>query len=127
MIGSYLEALKAGEPMLMRAGWLADVPDPENFLHVLLHSEKIGTDNYSRYSNKKFDELVEKARFTADAAERTSLYQQAEQTAVNDAAWIFVYHYRDVMLSKPYVKGFVRPVQGDFRLPLHTLRLEGKK
>jgi len=125
--GSYLEALKAGEPMLMRAGWLADVPDPENFLYVLLHSEKIGTDNYSRYSNEKFDKLVEKARFTADAAERIALYQQAERMVVEDAAWIFIYHYRDVLMCKPYVKGLVLPVQGDFRIPLYKMWLAGKK
>jgi oligopeptide transport system substrate-binding protein len=125
--GSYLEALKAGEPMLMRAGWLADVPDPENFLYVLLHSEKIGTDNYARYSNKEFDKLVEKARFTADTVKRIALYQQAEQTAVDDAPWILIYHYRDVMLCKPYVEGLVQPVQGDFRIPLHKLWLHGKR
>jgi oligopeptide transport system substrate-binding protein len=124
--GSYLEALKAGEPMLMRAAWLADVPDPENFLFVLLHSEKIGTDNYSRYSNKEFDKLVEKARFESDPAERIALYQKAEEMAVDDAVWIFIYHYRDVLMCKPYVKGLVFPTQGDFRIPLNRLWLEGK-
>jgi oligopeptide transport system substrate-binding protein len=125
--GSYLEALKAGEPKLMRAAWLADIPDPENFLHVLLHSEKIGTDNYSRYSNKEFDKLVEEARFTTDPEKRIALYQKAEQMAVEDAVWVFIYHYRDVMMCKPYVKGVVLPVQGDFRLPLDRMWLEGKK
>jgi len=116
--GSFLEACKKGEPMLMRSGWIADMPDPENYLYVLLHSEKIGTDNYARYSNPEFDKLVEKARFTADPHERLALYQQAEEMAVDDAVWIFLYFYRDVMMVKPYVKGFALPVQGEFRLPV---------
>ena len=125
--GSHLEACKSGEPKLMRAAWLADVPDPENFLYVLLHSEKIGTDNYSRYSNPEFDKLVEKARFTADTEQRIALYRQAEKMAVDDATWIFLYYYGDVMMVKPHVKGVVLPVQGDFRVPLDKLWLEGKR
>ncbi len=125
--GSYLEACKAGEPVFMRGAWLADVPDPENFLHVLLHSENIGTDNYSRYSNPEFDRLVEQARSEPDSRKRIALYQRAEEFAVADAPWLFIYHYGDVLLSKPYVKGLVQPVQGDFRIPVHTLWLEGKK
>lgn len=124
--GSYLEACKSGEPVFMRAAWLADVPDPENFLHVLLHSEKIGTDNYSRYSNKQFDELVEKARSEPDPQKRIALYQEAEEIAVADATWLFIYHYRDVLLCKPHVKGLVFPVQGDFRIPLERMWIEGK-
>jgi peptide/nickel transport system substrate-binding protein/oligopeptide transport system substrate-binding protein len=125
--GSHLEACKSGEPKLMRAAWLADVPDPENFLYVLLHSEKIGTDNYSRYSNPEFDKLVEKARFTADTEQRIALYRQAEKMALDDATWIFIYYYGDVMMVKPHVKGVILPVQGDFRVPLDKLWLEGKR
>ncbi len=124
--GTYLEACKNGEPMLMRMGWIADMPDPENFLYVLLHSEKIGTDNYARYSNKEFDSLVEKARFTADPQARLAGYQKAEKMAVDDAVWLFIYYYGDVMMCKPYVKGGVLPVQGDFDLPLQKMWLEGK-
>ncbi len=125
--GTYLEACRNGEPLLMRSAWIADVPDPENYLHVLLHSEKIGVDNYARYSSKEFDRLVEKARFTADKSERIALYQQAEKMAVDDAVWIFIYYYRDVMMVKPHVKGTVLPVQGDSRLPFDKMWLEGKK
>ncbi len=125
--GAHLEACKKGEPTLMRSGWIADMPDPENYLYVLLHSEKIGTDNYGRYSNPDFDKLVEKARFTADPQERIALYQKAEKMAVDDAVWLFLYYYRDVMMCKPYVKGVVLPVQGDFRLPFQKMWLEGKR
>jgi peptide/nickel transport system substrate-binding protein/oligopeptide transport system substrate-binding protein len=124
--GTYIKACEEGQPMLMRMGWIADMPDPENFLYVLLHSKKIGIDNYARYSNKEFDNLVEKARFTGDPEERIALYQQAEKMAVDDAVWIFIYYYRDVMMCKPYVKGIVFPVQGDFRLPFPKMWLEGK-
>ncbi|NQT84011.1 ABC transporter substrate-binding protein, partial [bacterium] len=123
---TYLEACKNGDPMLMRMGWIADMPDPENFLYVLLHSEKIGTDNYARYSNKEFDDLVEKARSTADPQERIALYRKAEKMAVDDAMWIFIYYYGDVMMCKPYVKGKVLPVQGDFDLPFQKMWLDGK-
>ena len=125
--GSYLKACEDGEPLLMRMGWIADMPDPENFLYILLHSEKIGSTNYSRYINPAFDELVENAMHTADPEERIALYQKAEKMAVDDAVWIFVYYYGDVMMRKPHVKGMVLPVQGDFDLPFQKMWLEGKR
>jgi peptide/nickel transport system substrate-binding protein/oligopeptide transport system substrate-binding protein len=125
--GSYLKACEDGEPLLMRMGWIADMPDPENFLYILLHSEKIGSTNYSRYMNPEFDKLVEKAMHSADPTERNRLYREAENMAVEDAVWIFVYYYGDVMMCKPYVKGLVLPVQGDSDLPFQNMWLEGKK
>ncbi len=125
--GSYLEACRSGEPMLMRMGWIADMPDPENFLYILLHTDKIGSTNYSRYSNPDFDKLVEKAMHTADPEERIALYQKAEEMAVQEAVWIFIYYYREVLMCKPYVKGLVFPLQGDFRLPFYKFWLDRKR
>ncbi len=125
--GAHLEACRDGQPTLMRMGWLADMPDPENFLYILLHTDKIGSTNYSRYANPEFDELVGKAMHSSDPQERIALYQKAEEMALDDAVWIFLYYYRDVLMCKPYVKGLVLPVQGDFKLPFQKMWLEGKK
>jgi oligopeptide transport system substrate-binding protein len=121
--GAHLASLKDHEPELFRAGWLADVPSEDNFLQLLVSNKET---NYSGYANPEFDALFERARFSTDPDEQRRLYQQANRLAVEDAAWLFVYWYRDTMMVKPYLKGWVKPLQGDFRIPLHKLRFISK-
>ena len=83
-------------------GWGADYPDPQNFLDVLFHS---GTqDNIGEYSNNDVDVLLEDARIETDVTHRMSLYQQAEQMMVDDAACLPLYFNVSYTLVKPYVK-----------------------
>jgi peptide/nickel transport system substrate-binding protein/oligopeptide transport system substrate-binding protein len=122
---AYLKALEAGEALFYRMGWIADVPDADNFLYVLLATRQWGAPgNYCRYGNPAFDALVEQARRTIDQNMRIGLYRQAERIAVDDACWIFLYHYGDVMMIKPRWQNVVLPLQGDFAMPVHTLRMQ---
>jgi len=122
---AYWLATYAGEPAFFRTGWVADIPDPDNFLYTLLHSSQFGAPgNTTRYSNPKVDELVERARLLTDWAEREPLYREAERIAVEDAAWLFIYYYRDQALVKPYVKGIRYPLQGDYFIPWHEAYIE---
>lgn len=81
-----------GASGLFRAAWGADYPTPGNFLAPLLSTKAIGAgpteptkgDNRGRYSNPKFDELLDKARSSKDEAERTKLYQDAEKIAIGE-------------------------------------------
>jgi oligopeptide transport system substrate-binding protein len=88
-------------------GWIADYPDPENFLDVLFHSEK--SENHMGYSNPKLDELLEKARIEQDPEERLKLYQEAEQIIINDAPWVPLFYEMEYWLTKPYVRGMIYP------------------
>jgi len=84
-------------------GWMADYPDPHNFLDQLFYSQS--DENHVAYANPEVDRLLLAARVERDPAERMALYQQAEAMIVQDAAWIPLWHDRDYMLIKPYVKG----------------------
>jgi len=88
-------------------GWIADYPDPENFLDVHFHSEK--SENHMGYSNPEVDELLEKARTEQDPEERLKLYQEAEQIIINDAPWVPLFYSVEYWLTKPYVKGMIYP------------------
>jgi oligopeptide transport system substrate-binding protein len=88
-------------------GWIADYPDPENFLDVLFHSEK--SENHMGYSNPEIDELLEKARTEQDLEERLKLYQEVEQILINDAPWVPLFYEVEYWLTKPYVKGMIYP------------------
>jgi ABC-type transport system substrate-binding protein len=88
-------------------GWVADYPDPQNFLEVLFHSKS--TQNYGNYSNSKVDSLLNEALGIPDVQERLILYRQVEQLILHDAAWVPIYFEVENWLVKPYVKDFKIP------------------
>ena len=102
---SYFYQLEAQVDNLFDYGWIADYPDPENFLDLLFHSEHAGN-NVGDYANPAFDRLVEAARTEQDFDRRMAIYAEAEQMLVDDAALIPLSHGPDYVLTKPYVEGF---------------------
>ena len=86
-------------------GWIADYPDPENFLDVLFHSRS--NNNQSEYTNGQVDLLLERARVELDETARFELYHQAEELIVNDAPWIPLWHSNGgSVLIKPNVNDY---------------------
>jgi len=104
---TFLDDLRDGEYQMFELGWVADYPDPENFLKIQFYSGS--SNNYSQYANPEVDRLLEQADTEADEARRLSLYQQAEQIIVNEASWIPLFHDKFSVLIKPYVKGYLLP------------------
>ncbi|MBI2863821.1 MAG: peptide ABC transporter substrate-binding protein [Chloroflexi bacterium] len=102
---TYLNDLKKHRFQMFEVGWIADYPDPQDFLDILFHSGSL--DNNSDYSNPEVDSLLETARTEADVDKRLKLYQQAEQLIVNDAPWVPLFFTKSYLLVKPYVEGFV--------------------
>lgn len=92
---------------MYQLGWIADYPDPQNFLEVLFHSRS--SQNHGNYRNPQVDALLDQARGAQDPEERLALYRQAEQLILEDAAWIPLYFDVENWLVKPYVKGFSIP------------------
>jgi ABC-type transport system substrate-binding protein len=88
-------------------GWIADYPDPQNFLDVLFHSDSL--DNHMGYANPEVDRLLEEARTELDEDRRMSLYREAEQMIVEDAPWVPLHYDMQYNLTKPYVKNMSYP------------------
>ncbi len=85
-------------------GWIADYPDPQNFLEVKFHSQS--QQNYLGYGNPKVDALLDEAALEQNPDRREELYRQAEQLIINDAPWVPLYYSTEYWLVKPHVKGF---------------------
>jgi oligopeptide transport system substrate-binding protein len=104
---TFLRDLRDGKFQMFELGWVADYPDPENFLKIQFYSGS--SNNYSQYANSEVDRLLEEADAETDEATRLSLYQQAEQIIVNEAPWIPLFHDKFSVLIKPYVEGYTLP------------------
>ena len=107
---TYFQVLKEEKDELYESGWIADYPDPENFLDILFHTGS--EENSGEYSNPEVDTLLEQARVEQDVTARMRLYQQIEQMLVNDAACLPLYFDVNYLLVKLYVEGLVLTPMG---------------
>ena len=101
----YYYILEDGLDNLFDYGWIADYPDPHNFLDVLFHAE--AENNVGKYNNAQVNGLLEKARLERDAETRHGLYREVERLLVQDAAAIPLNFGRSYLVVKPYVKELV--------------------
>ncbi len=102
---TFLDDLKKYKYQAFELGWIADYPDPQNFLDILFHSQSL--DNTTRYSNPEVDRLLEQARTEADPQRRIQLYQRAEELIVQDAPWVPLTFGKEYVLVKKWVKNYV--------------------
>ena len=82
-------------------GWIADYPDPHNFLYSLFHS-KAGS-NVSKYNNSDYDSLIDLATMETNEDKRIQYYIDAEEKLINDAVLIPLYHGSTFALIKDHV------------------------
>ena len=105
---TFLKDLHKGRFQMFDIGWIADYPDPENFLDILFHSES--TNNHTHYSNPDVDELLVQARVETDTTRRYALYNEAEQMILDDAPWVPLwFDGESKLLVKPNVHDYLLP------------------
>jgi len=93
-----------------RFGWIADYPDPSNFLY-LFHGNNIvegkeSSINYFRYSNPVFDATYDAALKEIDDKKRMKLFAECDQILMDDAVIMPLLFNVDIRLINPEVKGF---------------------
>lgn len=101
--GDYLAALDRQEFQIYGTGWIADYPDPQNFVDVLFRGGS--SQNHTGYDNPEVNVLLDQAAVATDEATRLELYRQAEQIILADVPVIPIYHDVSYTLVKPYVRG----------------------
>ncbi|MGD0854998.1 MAG: peptide ABC transporter substrate-binding protein [Dehalococcoidia bacterium] len=100
-------------------GWIADYPDPQNFLYTLFYTGSQYNDGH--YSNKEFDALLDKAAVEKDYDTRMKIYQQAEQMIVDQAPLMPLWFGRNYMVISPDVHDYNIDPLGVPRLNLVTV------
>lgn len=111
-VGPHYDALSSGDFQIGRAGWIMDYNDASNMLDLLKTGAKQpdGTvnwgNNYSRYSNAEFDDLMTQAGKELDLVKRAALMHQAEKIAMDQYAAIPIYDYVSKWVVSPKISGF---------------------
>ncbi|MCW5899953.1 MAG: ABC transporter substrate-binding protein [Flavobacteriales bacterium] len=112
----HFERVEQGLAQFWREGWIADHPDPENFLS-LFHGINVPEDslqpsylNSTRFRDAAFDALFGQALHTPDRATRLGLLAAAESRLMEEQVVVPLYHERSVRLLQPWVRDM--PING---------------
>jgi oligopeptide transport system substrate-binding protein len=100
---SFFDDLRNDQVQMFFLGWVADYPDPQDFVDILFGGGSAG--NYTAYSNPEVNGLLSSAQNEPDATRRASLYQAAQKIILDDAAAIPLFYETDYSLIRPTVTG----------------------
>ena len=92
--GEYRKRVQQAEHTMAQLGWTGDNGDPDNFFVPLsgCAAARIGGGSSTKWCNKEFDDLVNKAVTLTDKAERTKLYEQAQVLMHEEAPYFLIAH-----------------------------------
>ena len=121
--GSFLDALRTGDYMVSRSGWIGDYPDPNTFLDMFVTG---GPNNQTNWGSAEYDQIIEANKSEKDPVKRMELFSQAERILVQEQAIIPIYFYVSKNMVQPYVEGFQTNLQDVHPLHMIKMRREGR-
>jgi peptide/nickel transport system substrate-binding protein len=111
-----IERFQYGKTDFFRTAWVADYPDPENFLK-LFYSKTIPNNpnersfpNTSRFSNADFDNSFEIATTSMDSLTRITNYQKCDSILIAEAAFLPLYYEQYIRMLQKNIMAF--PING---------------
>ncbi len=115
------ESPMTGRPLIYDSGWIADFPDPDNFLRPLFHSTS--PVNLSGYKNPEVDALLDEAWSETSYSARNKLYHKIEAILLQDSPVIPLYYDNLAYLVRSEVEGFSISPMGSAYLQLNQVWL----
>jgi len=115
---TFLDATKRGELPVFILGWLADYPDPDNFIFTYYHSKgdyngrqgenfrKFVSTPRKELGGKSLDQLIEQAAAETDPTTRAKLYIQIQKFVIDNCISVPVYQPVGVRVQRTWVKGW---------------------
>ena len=97
-------------------GWGADYPDQQDWFDIFFKNSCHSL-NWGCVDMPGYDQLVTQADSEQDQGKRNSLYKQAQDQLINQAAVAFIFQDYEYNLIKPYVGGLTITASDDQSLP----------
>lgn len=107
----HTESIESAKVDFFRLGWIADYPDPENFLNLFDSKyvpDELTTKTYInsyRYKNPEFDKWFRLALSTPDEKLRNEYYAKADQIIIDDAVVLPITYDIDYRILQKNLKG----------------------
>lgn len=99
------EVVANSKAVFFRASWIADYPDPENYLS-LFYSKNYAPKgpNYTHYSNSKFDSLYNYSIYASDKVAKRKLYREMDSLIMQEAVIIPLYYDEIMRFTQKSIK-----------------------
>ncbi len=101
-----LRKLDRKQAQMFMLNWMADYPDPENFLQLFYGPNETPGANRANYHNAEFDRLYQQAARLPDGPDRRALYARLESIVMQDCPWMFLHHSLSFSLRQPWLKNY---------------------
>jgi oligopeptide transport system substrate-binding protein len=107
----FQEKVRKGEYQIFQWGWVADYPDPENFLFLLygpMGRTRTGGPNTANFSDPHYDKLFHAMKTRENDAERLRIIEEMLAILERQRPWIELFHPEDYVLYHGWLKN-VKP------------------
>jgi len=95
---AFLDKLGREPPQILVLMWVADYPDPDNFLRVCRDR------TWGGWQDATYDRLIGEARLVMTQEERMRRYRRADRVLVEDVPILPLTYEQDHLLVKPWVR-----------------------
>lgn len=107
----FQEKVRDGAYQIFQWGWIADYPDPENFLFLLttpMARSESGGPNTANFKNERYDELFQMMKTRPSDERREQIIHQMLEILERERPWIELFHPEDYALVHGWLQN-VRP------------------
>lgn len=107
----FQDKVRSGAYQVFWWGWVADYPDPENFLFLLygpMGRTRSGGPNTANFADPRYDALFVRMRALDNGPERLALIAEMRAVLERERPWIEVFHPEDLALHHGWLDG-VKP------------------
>jgi oligopeptide transport system substrate-binding protein len=102
----FQDKVRRGAFQIFSWGWVADFPDPENFLFLLACENarsKSGGPNTASFCNAEFDQLYNQMKYLPNNDVRADVIRRMLVIVERERPWIELYHLEDFVLSHAWL------------------------
>lgn len=103
--GNYLNMMVQKKTPLFVIGWVADFPDPHNFVHPYQHSQGTFAE-WQSYNNPDVDSLISEGIKTIDPREREKIYYELARLYYEDVPGFQIYQQLYRVFVRDWIKGY---------------------
>lgn len=103
--GILRQEMSRSQTAFFKGQWIADYPDAETYL-AFFYSQFPAPPNYTRFSNRLFDQLYHRSLQSADDASRYHMYAQMDSIVSEEAPVIPLFYDEMMHFTQKNVQGF---------------------
>jgi len=103
---TFLDKMDRRQAQIFQLGWVADYPDPENFLQLFYSANVSPGPNHANYVSPEFDALYEQMRVLLPGEEKDRLCERMADIVIEDCPWIFMHQPMSYALVHHWLKNF---------------------